>query len=60
MKTKYIYRGVVVEHAEEAQTLKQQMNRPDLIYRGVHHDGERTVEPKADKKDLFYRGAHYA
>lgn len=60
MKTKYIYRGVVVEDAEENKTLKQQMNRPDLIYRGIHHDGERTVEPKADKKDLFYRGAHYA
>jgi len=58
--SKYIYRGVVVERVEKLATLAQQIRRPSLVYRGVHHDGERTIEPTAEKKDLFYRGAHYA
>ena len=44
--TKLLYRGVAYEAApKRAQTLTEQMQRPELTYRGVEHDGEQAVEP---------------
>lgn len=60
--TKLLYRGVAYEKAgKPAQTLAEQMQRPELTYRGIEHDGERAIEP-APTRDvpMFYRGQRFA
>lgn len=60
--TKLLYRGVAYENAEKpTQTLADQMQRPELTYRGVAHDGERAIDP-APARDIpmFYRGQRFA
>ena len=60
--TKLLYRGVAYEAApKRAQTLTEQMQRPELTYRGVEHDGEKAVEPSVTLDvPMFYRGQRFA
>ena len=60
--TKLLYRGVAYEAApKRAQTLTEQMQRPELTYRGVEHDCEKAVEPSVTRDvPMFYRGQRFA
>ncbi len=57
-----VYRGVPYAETPKArQSLADQMQRPNLTYRGIHHDGERAVEPQTrNDVPLVYRGHRYA
>ncbi|MEO0608725.1 MAG: hypothetical protein AAFY82_10890 [Pseudomonadota bacterium] len=60
--TNLLYRGVAYDKADKsAQTLADQMKRPELTYRGVAHDGERAVDPSSAREIAkFYRGQRFA
>ncbi|MEO0464977.1 MAG: hypothetical protein AAF216_00420 [Pseudomonadota bacterium] len=53
-----IYRGVAYTTQTDApKSLAEQMKKPQLVYRGIAHDGERAIPIATSRKDdQFYRG----
>ena len=59
--TRLIYRGHAIREASAApQTLAAQMRKPELVYRGVLHDGTHPVDPAPRDRTLVYRGYRFA